>query len=124
MSRMQRLTIIVASADGARLYSALETAMAWAALGRRARIFAQGEAVALLRMPLAFDGDAARRAAGQLDLAAMLDEAAAMAVELVACQSGAAIAGLTAPDLPPQLKAGGLVSLLSDVTPEDRLIVY
>ncbi|MBL0769315.1 DsrE family protein [Sphingopyxis sp. XHP0097] len=121
---MQRLTIIVASADSARLYAALEAAMAWAALGRRARIFAQGEAVALLRAPLAFDGDAARRAAGQLDLAAMLDEAAAMEVELVVCQSGMALAGLTAPDLPPQVKAGGLVSLFAGITPDERLIVY
>ncbi|HRE36668.1 MAG TPA: hypothetical protein PK217_16500, partial [Sphingopyxis terrae] len=60
MSDMQRLSIIVASCDGARFYAALETGIAAAALGRPARLFLQGEAAALLRTPVTFAGDGAR----------------------------------------------------------------
>lgn len=121
---MQGLSIIVASADGARFYAALETAAAAAALGRPARIFLQGEAAGLLRAPVSFDGDAARRAAGQPDLASLIAEAMAMDVRLVVCQSGMALAGMTASELVPQVRAGGLVSFLSEMGSDDRLVVY
>lgn len=121
---MPGLNIIVASAEGERFYAALETAAASAALGRPARLFLQGEAAALLRTPVAFDGDAARRAAGQPDLASLIAEATAMDVRLVVCQSGMALAGMTASDLAPQVRAGGLVSFLAEVGAGDQLIVY
>ena len=121
---MPGLSLIVASADGARLYAALETAMASAALGRPARLFVQGEAVALLRTPVAFAGDAARRATGQPDLAQMIEEAAAMEVAITACQSGLALVGLTADAIVPEARMGGLVGFLAAMAPEDRLIVY
>ncbi|SNS86288.1 DsrE family protein [Sphingopyxis indica] len=121
---MRGLSLIVASGDGARLYAALETAMAAAALGGRVRMFVQGEAVALLRAPAGFAGDAARRAAGQPDLAQMIEEAAAMEVELIACQSGLALAGLTAGDLVPGARMGGLVGFLAAMDDEERLVAY
>ncbi|WP_260583931.1 DsrE family protein [Sphingopyxis sp. PET50] len=121
---MPGLSIIVAGADGRRLYAALETAMASAALGRPTRIFLQGEAVALLRAPVSFAGDAARRAAGQPDLAGMVEEAIAMEVGLFACQSGMALAGLTTEEMAPQARAAGLVSFLGGLGAGDRLVVY
>lgn len=121
---MQGLNIIVAVAEGRRLYAALEAAMAAAALGRPVRIFLQGEAAALLRDPLAFDGDGARKAAGQPDLAWLVGEAIAMEVSLFVCQSGMALAGMAATELVPHVRAAGLVSFLADVGAEDRLIVY
>lgn len=121
---MQGLTIIVAIADSGRLYAALETAMAAAALGRPVRIFLQGEAAALLRKPVAFDGDDVRRAAGQPDLAWLVDEAIAMEIPLLVCQSGMALVGLTVSQLVPQVRAAGLVSFLAEIGAEDRLIVY
>lgn len=121
---MPGLNIIVASAEGERFYAALETATAASALGRPARIFLQGAAVALLRAPVAFDGDAARRAAGQPDLASLIAEAAAMDVGLTVCQSGMALVGMTASELVPQVRAGGLVSFLAAAAPDDQLIVY
>lgn len=124
MRDMPALNIIVAAAEGPRLYAALEAAMAAAALGRDVRIFLQGEAVALLRAPVGFAGDAARRAAGQPDLAGMIAEAGAMEITLLACQSGMALVGIDATGLAPHVRAGGLVSFLADVGPEDRLIVY
>jgi len=124
MSDMPGLNLIVAGADGSRLYAALETAMAAAALGQPARLFLQGEAVALLRAPVGFAGDAARVAAGQPDLAQMIAEAAAMDVAIIACQSGMALAGMTAEETGPQVRAGGLVGFLAGVGADDRLIVY
>ncbi|SKB64313.1 DsrE family protein [Sphingopyxis flava] len=121
---MPRLNLIVASADGSRLYAALETAMAAAALGQPVRLFMQGEAVALLCAPVEFAGDAARVAAGQPDLAQMIAEAAAMDVAMIACQSGMTLAGLTAGDLGSHIRAGGLVGFLAGVGPDDRLIAY
>ncbi len=124
MSDMQRLSIIVASRDGARFYAALETGIAVAALGRPARLFLQGEAAALLRTPVTFAGDGAREAAGQPGLAALIAEAMAMDVDLFVCQSGVALAGMTANDLVPQVRAAGLVSFLADARADDRLLVY
>ena len=121
---MPGLSIIVAGADGQRLYGALETAMAAAALGSAARIFLQGEAAALLREPVSVAGDAARKAAGLPGLAGMIDEAAAMEVGLFVCQSGMALVGLTADAIVPQVKAAGLVSFLSELGDNDRLLVY
>ncbi|QCB53395.1 hypothetical protein E5675_02350 [Sphingopyxis sp. PAMC25046] len=121
---MSQLNIIVAVAEGRRLYAALEAAMASAALGRPARVFLQGEAAALLRAPVLFGGDEARRAAGQPDLAWLIEEAAAMDVALFVCQSGMALVGSTATELVPHVRTAGLVSFLADVGAEDRLIVY
>ena len=121
---MPGLNIIVASADAGRLTAALETAMAASALGSPARLFLQGEAVALLREPVSAAGDAARRAAGLPDLAALLGEAASMEVAIFACQSGMALAGLIADAMAPEARAGGLVSFLQGVGDDDRLITY
>jgi predicted peroxiredoxin len=121
---MPVLNIIVALAEGGRLYAALEVGMAAAALGRPVRIFLQGEAAALLRDPVSFAGDEARRAAGQPDLAGMIGEAAAMEVGLFVCQSGMALVGVAATELVPLFRAAGLVSFMADVGPDDRLIVY
>ena len=121
---MPGLNIIVASADGERFYAALEAAAATAALGGAARIFLQGPAAALLRTPVAFAGDAARRAAGQPDLVSLIAEAMAMDVRLIVCQSGMALVGMTASDLVPQVRTGGLVSFMAEIDEADRLVVY
>ena len=124
MHHLPGLSIIVAIAEGRRFYSALEAAMASAALGHPARIFLQGDAVQMLRHPIGFAGDRARKASGQPDLASMVAEAALMEVDLVVCQSGMALVGMTARELAPQARAGGLVSFLSGVGADDRLITY
>lgn len=121
---MPVLNIIVAVAEGRRLYAALEAGMAAAALGRPVRIFLQGEAAALLRDPVSFAGDEARRAAGQPDLAWMIEEAIQMEIGLFVCQSGMALVGIAAAELVPNVRAAGLVSFMADVGSEDRLLVY
>lgn len=121
---MRGLNIIVSVAEGRRFCAALETAIAAAALGQSVRLFLQGDATAMLRAPAGFAGDAARRAAGLPDLAQMIEEAAAMEVELIACQSGLALAGLTAGDLVPEVRMGGLVGFLAAMDDEERLVAY
>ena len=124
MPDMQSLNIIVAVAEGRRLYAALEAGMAAAALGRRVRIFLQGEAAVLLRDPVSFAGDEARKAAGQPDLAWLVEEAVAMDIALFVCQSGMALVGMAATELVPHVRAAGLVSFMAEVGAEDRLVVY
>jgi predicted peroxiredoxin len=121
---MSVMNIIVATADGGRFYAALEAAMAWAALGRGARIFLQGEAVAMLREPIGYAGDAARKAAGQPDLAWMIKEAEAMDVGLTACQTGMAMVGMTAENIDARIKMIGLISFLAEVASGDDVVVF
>ena len=60
----------------------------------------------------------------QHEPARMISVGAAMDVGLTVCQSGMALVGMTASELVPQVRAGGLVSLLAAATPDDQLIVY
>lgn len=121
---MPTLNIIIAMAEGRRFCAALETAIAAAALGRGARLFLQGDAVAMLRAPAGFAGDGPRRAAGLPGLAELIDEAMTSGVEIIACQSGLAIGQMAADQMVSGVKAGGVVSFLAAVGDADRLVVY
>lgn len=118
------MNIIIAAPDGRRLYNALEAAIAWVALGKSVRVFFQGEAAALLRAPITHAGDAARRAAGQPDLAWLIGEAGEMGVELFVCQSGLALVGMTIADADAIVKASGLIGFLSAIPPGAATLVY
>lgn len=118
MPHMRGLTILVATADPVRYRAALELAAAQAALGGRARIYLHAEAVALLG-DVPEDGRHART--GMPGIAELRAEALALGVMIVACQSGFALAGLNHADAGPEVEAGGLVGLLSELR-DDRLI--
>jgi predicted peroxiredoxin len=119
---MRGLTILVATDDAARFRAALSTAAATAALGGSARVFLHEEAVALLGH--SEDSDAPRlRAAGLPDQAEWLAIARESGVQLLVCQSGLALAGLSLDALPAGTDAGGLVSLLATLG-EDRLLAF
>jgi predicted peroxiredoxin len=120
---MQGLTIIVAGADPGRFHAALSIATSAAALGRPVRMFLQSEAVTLLRPPLRTQGDGDYEAAGIPGIRDMLAEALAMAVTMTLCQSGLALAGMHADELPPGIATGGLVKLLSDGADDQLLAV-
>lgn len=119
---MRALTIIVATPDAERLRGALVLAAAQAALGGAATLFLQLDAVALLRAPIAAPRDTAHAAAGLPELSALLTDALALGVRLIACQSGMALAGLTAAHLPQGVAAGGPVGLIQAMGDEDRLL--
>jgi predicted peroxiredoxin len=116
------LNIVVAGEDEARLHAALSVAAAWAALDRPARIFLQSEAVALLRAPPR-EAERGRSEAGIPTLADLLEEAIALGASVTACQSGLALAGLSAADLPPGVDTGGLVDFLASSRPDDQLMM-
>lgn len=109
---MQGLTIIVASADEERFRSALEVAAANAALDRTTRLFLQGAAASLLRAAPAVPEDI-RDPAGMPSLAQLLEEALALGASVTVCQSGLALAGMRADQLPEGVETGGLVELLA-----------
>ena len=119
---MPGVTIVVAAPDGARLHAALSVAAAEVALGRSARLFLQADAVSLLRRPVTMPDDQRYAAAGLPRLADMVAEALAMGVLITACQSGLALAGMEAGELPKGVETGGLVELLAEAK-EDRLLI-
>ena len=121
MSFMPGLTIIVAGADNERFHAALSLAAANAALGQRTRLFLQGEAVSLLAAPQRTPDEHYRKH-GIPSCEELLDEALGIGVEVSACQSGLALAGLSADALPHRVGTGGLVELLAS-RGDDQLIM-
>ena len=119
---MRRLTIIVAGADPERFRAVLAVAAAQAALERPARLFLQGDAVPLLRRPIASADDERMRAGGLPTLAQALEETLALGATIIACQSGLALAAMSAAELPDGVEAGGLVGLMADVG-DDQLVI-
>jgi predicted peroxiredoxin len=117
---MPGLTLIVATADPDRFHAALSLAAANAALGERSRIFLQGEAAGLLRDARS-PADAERTRHGVPTVAQLLDEARALGTEIIACQSGLALCGLSADNLPEGVTTAGLVQILS-TRGDDQLV--
>lgn len=117
------LALILAGTDPARLHAALVLARCEIALGGSAHLFLQGEAVALLRPPIAAPQDTAWQAAGEPPLAALVREAVADGVLLSACQSGLAMAGMTAEELPPGVALSGPIAFLATAGSETRLLM-
>lgn len=119
---MRPLRIVVATAEAERLRGALVLAAAQAALGANAALFLQLDAVALLRAPIMGPRDDAHRAAGLPGLAALVEEALGLGVAIIACQSGMALAGLTAQMLPAGVETGGPVGFLQQTGDDARLL--
>ncbi|WP_375197243.1 peroxiredoxin [Sphingobium sp.] len=119
---MRELRIVVATDDAERLRGALVMAAAQAALGGRAAIFLQLDAVGLLRSPMVAPQDERHRAAGLPSLAMLADEALGLGVAILACQSGLALCGLSAKDLPDGVEVAGPVGFLQQTGDEARLI--
>lgn len=112
---MRGLTVVVATADPARLHAALSLAAAAAAAGAATRLYFHADAVALAAPPHAWPDDARYAAAGLPSLAALFDEALAMGVRMIACQTGLALTGSSAGNLDTHIETGGLVSLLASL---------
>lgn len=121
MSRLP-LALLVVSANPARLRAALTLARAEVALGGSAQVFLQGEAASLLRLPIADPQDEAWRAAGEPMLVDLLDSALRDGVAVKLCQSGLAMAGMTAADLDSRITLTGPIALLADAGPDVRLL--
>ena len=118
---MRGLAIIVAGPDVDRYRAALMLAAAQAAAGGDARIFLNERAVDLLAASVP-DDDAALSAAGLPTLAQLQDEALGLGVQLIACQSGLAVAAIAAETLDPRIGVGGMVGIVTGLG-EDRLVL-
>ncbi|WP_022684402.1 DsrE family protein [Sphingobium bisphenolivorans] len=119
---MRELRIVVTTAEAERFRGALVLAAAQVALGGRAAIFLQLDAVSLLRTPVAAPEDEAHRAAGLPSLAMLIEEAAELGVAIIACQSGLALCGLRAAALPAGAEVGGPLGFLQATDDEARLL--
>lgn len=122
MSVLPGVTIIVAGADSNRFHAALSLAAANAALGERSRVFLQGEAASLLTRSGASALDSRLARHGIPTVPDLLGECLAMGVEIIACQSGLALAGISAEALPAGSRTGGLVEVLAS-RGEDQLLM-
>jgi predicted peroxiredoxin len=114
------LTIIVAGNDPERFHAALAIAAANAALGARSRIYLHAAAAVL-----ADRGCPAMHASqgeGVPTLGELLDEALAIGVEIIVCQSGLAVAGISAEALTNGITTGGLIELLSTLDGDQLLM--
>lgn len=119
---MRELRIVVATADAERLRGALVMAAAQAALGGKAALFLQLDAVGLLRAPIGAPQDEAHRAAGLPSLEMLVEEALALGVVILACQSGLALCGMTVESLPAGVEIGGPVGFLQQTGDATRLL--
>lgn len=121
---MPCLHLIALTDDAERLRGALVLALSGRALGQRARMFLQLDAVRLLNpdMPSA-PRDADHIAVGLPTLARLIDEALGDGVEIIACQSGLALARLAADTLDPRIETAGPLAFLADVSEDDRLLL-
>lgn len=115
------LTIIVADMSSERFRAALSIAATQAALGGRARIFLQGEAVSVLRPPVQGMEDDRHEDAGLPALEVLFEEALSLGVEIIACQSGLLLTNSDAQMLDKRVQFGGLVSVMQGLG-DDRLI--
>ncbi len=120
---MSGLVLVIGDESVERFRTALVMACANAALDRKARLFFQGDALRLIRLPMQ-DPDAPRQAsAGLPTLAQLLDEALSLGVTIAACQSSLALLDLDTGDFDSCVEWGGMIGLLADILPDDRLIM-
>lgn len=122
MPVMRGLTILIATADPERGRAALTLACAQVALGGRTRLYCHEAAVALL-VAGSDPGDEALAAHGLPPRAALLEAARESGVELIACQTGLALAGIAHSELIAGAEAGGLIGLLASLE-DDRLVTF
>lgn len=119
-SAIAGLTIVVAGSDAERFHAALAIAAANAALGARSRIYLHAAAAVLAdRACPAMRGS---QADGVPTLGELLDEALAIGVEIIVCQSGLAVAGISAETLTNGIATGGLIELLSSLDGDQLLM--
>ena len=122
MPDVRGLTIVVADISSERFRCALNMASAQAALGGTARIFLDGEAVSILRQPIAGWEDDRYEEAGLPTLPRLYGEALDLGVRVILCQSGMGMTGAEPRDYDDRVEYGGMVSLMQTLG-EDRLVI-
>lgn len=119
---LRGLTIVVAGDSPMRFREALVLAAAQAALGAPSQLFLQGAAVALMRQPVTCAADDANAAAGLPRLDELIDEALALGVRFVLCQTGLHLAAIDRATLDKRIDYSGPLEILRTLD-DDRFIV-
>ncbi len=114
------LTVMVTAPGGLR--AGLELAAAAAALDGRTRLFCHGPAVAGLYPPVTAPDDWPYVDAGLPSLGALVEEALALGVAIILCQTGLHLTGASAATFDSRFDWGGPMSVLQTLG-EDRLVV-
>jgi predicted peroxiredoxin len=115
--------MIVATGEPERFRAGLTLARCEIALGGTARMLLQGMAVTLAVPGAGIAGDARWVSAGEPALDHLLDEALADGVQIVACQSGLAIATISAEQVDNRIAIGGMIGFLAGLTRDERLLM-
>lgn len=113
---------MLSTADPVRLRTALTLAAATRALGGTARLFLHEAAAALTVGPYETRTDANRVEHGLPTLQQAWDTALDLGTEIIACQTGLAMANVDAVTLDGRIIVGGLVGVLA-AAGDDRLVV-
>jgi predicted peroxiredoxin len=121
MPDMRGLTVILVEPLAERLRAGLMLAMTTVAMGGRGRVFLQNEAVMVLRVPILSLSDADYVDAGLPDLVTTINEALAMGVEIILCQTGMHLTESRADDFDARCSFAGPASVLGDLG-DDRLL--
>lgn len=117
------LLLIATTGDAERLRGALTIACTEAALGGSVRLFLLLDAVALLSEPISAPRDDVHAVHGLPSLVALIDDALDLGVNIIACQSGLALAGIDAGALDPRIIPAGPVSALAETGPAERVVI-
>lgn len=120
---MPGLNLVILFDDKERFRGALTLALANVAMGKLSSIFIQLDATSVLSAPISAPRDAAHASHGLPTLAELVCEALDAGVRIIVCQSGLTLAGLEADALDPRIEAGGPLSFLQSLPPEDRLVI-
>ncbi len=116
------LALIFAEANHARLHAGLTLACGAAALDRPVMLFFHGESVAALAPGRHWQGDVPLVAAGIPSLANLFASAADLGVEIMACQSGLHLCGLSPAALHDGVEAGGMIAFLAAARDAELLL--
>ena len=122
MAKGRGLAVVLSEANHGRLHAALTLACAAAALGRPVRLFFHGDSVAALTAGRQWQGDATYRAAGLPSVGELVESALGLGAQLMACQTGLQMIGVTAASLPEGIETGGMVAFIADARDDDLVM--
>jgi len=119
---MRPLAIVIGSIAHDRLHAALAIANSSAALGRTVSVCFHAEAVRAVDPEFQWFEDQRFTAGGLPAIHDLLGMAIEMGVDVVVCQSGMALTGMSMIDLDDRIHAGGLISFLGHAKDAELLL--
>lgn len=109
---MRGLAIIIGSAAHDRLHAALSLAAAAAALGRDVAVYFHADAATVADPATKWAEDTRFTAVGAPTIGELVESTLELGAAFTVCQTGLALADLTAMEIDPRFEPGGLVDFL------------